>query len=702
MEGATSSERSFHRVSGELANAELETAFREWSREDHATRARIAHRVAAALMFAFCAADLAYLGFHRAGLALCAARMGWGVFALVFAARVSRSTTRAVDRGTALLAAAACSVVLAAASLRPSGFQPHTLTTAAVVVAVYLLLPLRFVAAVGSGTALSLGYLALTARGAVPLGPFVAIGGAFLVANAIGITGHARGARVARSEFLRVRAIEEAHAERLAFLASTSHELRSPLHGIVACAELLEGTSLDDEQRGLVGLIRSSGVAMSGLLEEAVHQVRGGHELPAIDPTTIDLHEFHDEVCAFVRARAASHGVSVTARRDESVPRRVHADGGRLRQVLLNFAENALAHGARANIVIAITARPGLEGGRIPVELSVSDDGPGVPRELREAILRPFVQANRSTSGLRGMGLGLAICDRIARAMDARIEIDDAPEGGACFRFCVQLVAAAGEVEPAPVAHPAVLDVLLVEDEAVNRRLMSLLLEREGHRVTVATTGEQAIELAAGRRFDVVLMDLRLPRMDGLEAMSRIAADVRSAPPVVALSAHAALADHAGLLSAGFHAVLPKPVDLDRLRATLGQLARESPAPRAVELPAALPAWLDETQLAPHVSALGAAQVAELLELFVESTAPLMDALGSAAESGRTAEVAALAHRLAGAADSVALLRCSSEASLLEEAARRGGPTSGATLHKLRRVYDKSCEIARARALVPT
>jgi signal transduction histidine kinase/ActR/RegA family two-component response regulator len=684
MERAPSREhsaRDFVPISGELANADLEAAFREQHRVDHAARARTAHRVAAALMAAFCITDLGYHGLGRTGLGLSAARVSWAVFALVYASRVSTMAMREADRWAAVLAFTASGVVLFSTALRPTGFQPHTLTNAAVVMAIYLLLPLRFSAAVACGAAMSLGYLALTAHGGMPLAPFLAMSGGYMMANAIGVTGHGWMARAARSEFLRTRAAEEAHAERLAFLASTSHELRSPLHGIVACAELLAGTSLDEEQRGLVGLIRTSGVAMSGLLEEAVHQVRGGHELPAIDEAAIDLHAFHDDVCAFIRARAASHGVVVSMEREASVPRHVHADGGRLRQVLLNFAENALAHGAKESIVIAMATEPRLADGRLPIALTVRDDGPGVPPELRDAILRPFVQANRS-SALRGMGLGLSICDRIARAMDARIEIDDAKEGGACFRFCVPLREATGETERPPLDVPR-LDVLLVEDEAVNRRLMSLLLEREGHRVTAATTGERAVELASTNRFDVVLMDLRLPRMDGLEAMRQIAG-LPDAPPVLAMSAHAALADHAELLAAGFRAVLPKPVDLGRLRASLAMLSKT-------------PVLLDESRLAPHLSVLGESQVAELLALFVETTAPLMDAIGSAAESGRIADLAALAHRLAGAADSVALSRCSSDASALEHAARSGEPVSAAMLHALRLSYEASCEKARSR-----
>jgi len=674
-------EAAFLPLSGELGEARLEAEFRTWSRADHAVRTRTALRVAAGLMVVFALADVGYHGFGLQGLGLAGARIGWGSVALLAASRVESRSVELLDRTTALLSVGAVAIVIASASQRPSGFQPHTLTVAAVVVATYLLMPLRFSSAVGVGVGTSLAYLAMSIRNVSASGPLIAITAGFAVANAIGLTGHAWVARLGRSEFLRVRAAEEAHAERLAFLASTSHELRSPLHGIVACAELLAGTTLDEEQQGLVGLIRSSGAAMAGLLEEAVHQVRGGHELPAIDPIRLDLHAFHDEVTAFVRARAATHGVVVSAERSASVPRWVHGDGGRLRQVLLNFAENALAHGAKSRIVLAIATKPRLPSGRIPVSFAVRDDGPGVPREQREAILRPFVQVHSSS---RGMGLGLSICDRIARAMDARIEIDDAPEGGATFQVTVPLLEATGPAEPIATLEGPRREVLLVEDEAVSRRLMTLLLERMGHGVTVAASGETALERLSERAFDVVLMDLRLPRMDGVETLRRVRERDPSVP-VFALSAHAAHADHGALLSAGFQAILPKPLDLARLRSALAELA----APADFSEVAA-DTWLDESKLALHVEAIGRAEVVRLVQMFVETTGPVVDAIGLAAEGGRFADVAALAHRLAGASDSVALVKCSSEAARVEMLAREGGPVPPPTVHALRETYEDS------------
>lgn len=680
MEGAAVRRRGIRAISGELENPTLEAAFRAWSHADHALRTRFALRAGAVVMAPFALVDLSYLGSTPTGLALAAARATWTAVALLFAARATETAPERLDRDTALSTVVAVAIVLAASSQRPSGFQPHTLTAAAVVLAVYQLMPLRFTAAAFIGFGFSLAYVAMSLRTMHLGGPLFAILGGFALVNVIGLTGHAWVARVGRSEFLRVREVEELHAERLAFLASTSHELRSPLHGIVACAELLAGTELDEEQRGLVGLIRSSCAAMAGLLEEAVLQVRGGHELPAIDPQRIDLHAFHDEVSAFVRARAATHGVVVDVERDDSVPRHVHADAGRLRQVLLNFAENALTHGAKSRIVLALSSN-GRRDGRVSIRLEVRDDGPGVSSELRTEILQPFVHGRPS----RGMGLGLSICDRIARAMGATLDIDDAPEGGACFRLTVPLLeATSGSAEAVAKAGPRRV-VLLVEDEAVNRRLGTLLLERMGHEVVGAPSGEAALDALETRPFDVVLMDLRLPRIDGVETVRRLRARGLSVP-VFALSAHAALADHDALRSAGFDAVLSKPLDVERLKTTLAELA--APTPTAATKSAI--GLIDESKLAMHVEVLGRTEVVRLIQMFLETTGPTLDAIGLAADGGRWLDVASLAHRLAGACDAIALPACSEEASRIEKLARTGGPVPLEEVHALRGRYEDS------------
>lgn len=371
MEPATAHHRplrsdSFRPLSGELADGPQETTFREWSRADHDARARITLRVAAVLMLSFCLAiwiprarwARAGGGALRVGSARAVLRAARSFDErprrrpLDVVARPSRARRRAVRGGHE-------------ADWIPAAHADHRRGGGLGIPADAASIP----AASAIGSALTVGYLALTAHGRVALGPLVAIA-AFVVANAIGLSGHAWSARAARSSILRLRAAEDAHAERLSFLASTSHELRSPLHGIVACAELLEGTTLDEEQRGLVSLIRSSGLAMSGLLEEAVHQVRGGHELPAIDSRALDLHAFHDDaprIHACARRATASWCLGQAAPlrfRDGSPPTRGPPPAGapQLR------GERPHPRCTRPNCG-RCSAKPRSSDGRIPVRL---------------------------------------------------------------------------------------------------------------------------------------------------------------------------------------------------------------------------------------------------------------------------------------------------------------------------------------------
>ena len=700
------------RWSGQFVHPEREAAFREWSGEDHATRATTDLRVAAVLMGAFCFLDVGFLGPGPKTVALCAARLSWSGASLIVAARAGQFPTAFLDRCLSWLGVTAAAIVLAAVAVRRPGFQPHTFSTAAVVVALYLLMPLRFHAALGATTLLTAGYLVVTAVGGIAPVPLLAIAASLAIASATGVAGHGWVARVARMDFLRIRGAEQAHAERLAFLAATSHELRTPLHGIVACAELLSGTTLSAEQRELVGLIRSSGAGMASLLEEAVRQVRGGSDRPVLAPRVVDLHLLLEDLRAFLEARAAAHGVSVSSRLGADVPRFAHADAGRIRQIILNFAENALVHGAKARIEVSLDAAPVDDDDRVEVVFGVSDDGPGVSAEMRESILRPFVQAGEIDVRSRGMGLGLAICVRLAKAMDGEIAIEDASIGGARFVFRAPLrIAHAAPVDETLGSTPSErLDLLLVEDEAVGRRLVTRLLERDGHRVTLATSGESAIDLARARRFDAVIMDVRLPRMDGMEATRRILALEDPPSGVIAMSAHIALASEGELASVGFHSILDKPIDLTQLRAALASVMTPSSKPPASTASGAQPEgaidvptpsepnaqWLDEARLGRHITALGEDEVRHLLELFLETTPLLINDLDRAVQESRGNDIAAIAHRLGGAADSVALVRCSEVAAVVEGLARREQGVPEDAIQRLRRAHAASCAAAQS------
>jgi signal transduction histidine kinase/ActR/RegA family two-component response regulator len=387
-----------------------------------------------------------------------------------------------------------------------------------------------------------------------------------------------------------IKALEEArdsanaaNAAKSAFLATVSHELRTPMNGVLGAAQLLDVASLTKAQKRYVEMIRSSGGALLGLLNDILDfaKIEAGHlEVQSID---FDLPDVVGQVAAVWSAKAGTKGLDCVIDIDEDAPVSIVGDPTRLSQILHNLLSNAVKFTDAGAVTLTLRAEPnGAERARIV--LCVVDTGAGIAPEDLPRLFQPFTQLDSSSTRRHGgTGLGLVICRRLAELIGGGVEVASQPGEGTTFTLTFDAPVsawsrsdAADAVEEPLAAEPRAraLRVLLVEDHPINRKLLVLWLEMEGHAYACAEDGQVALSLCATQAFDVILMDVNMPVMDGLTAVRalRRGASANRETPVVMLTAAARAEDHAEGLAAGADAYLTKPIDFVALRQTLERI----------------------------------------------------------------------------------------------------------------------------------
>ena len=295
-----------------------------------------------------------------------------------------------------------------------------------------------------------------------------------------------------------------------------------------------------------------------------------------LEHTSFSISELLEAVRSLMTPQAIERGLDLTLELDESLPPILKGDPTRLRQVLINLVGNGLKFTNRGGVRVSASHRQEQDG-RIRLRFEVRDTGIGIPKEKQAELFKPFVQADSSTTRrYGGSGLGLAISKRLVEAMGGTLGVDSLPGVGSRFWFEVVL-----ETGDAAAAEPAELDpatvpprrILLVEDVELNRRLLQMMLSAHGHEVIFATNGAEAVELVARERFDVVLMDVQMPVMDGVEATRQIrqmAGPAREVP-IIGLTANVLASEQERYLAAGMNACLTKPIDWAQLFAALAR-----------------------------------------------------------------------------------------------------------------------------------
>jgi signal transduction histidine kinase/DNA-binding NarL/FixJ family response regulator len=394
------------------------------------------------------------------------------------------------------------------------------------------------------------------------------------------------------SSLLRVAHAAEAAAAQASqaksqFLAAMSHEIRTPLTGVLGMADLLAAAELPDKERRHADAIRTSGRHLLNVINDILDFSRieaGKLELERVD---FSVPEVMESVRSLMAPQAAERGLELTFALDQRSPPVVQGDPTRLRQVLLNLVGNALKFTPAGGVAVRTEPRLVNESG-VHLRFEVADTGIGIPRERQAELFESFTQADRSTTRhYGGSGLGLAICKRLVLAMGGTIGVASVPERGSTFWFEVPFargdVAAAAKRSAFEPASIRPLRVLVVDDVAVNRELLEEMLARHGHKVLLAEDGAAALQLAARERPDVVLMDVQMPVMDGMEATRRIRQlpPPAGAVPILALTANVLAAERERYLACGMDLCLTKPVVWPDLFAALAEATSPSGIPIA-------------------------------------------------------------------------------------------------------------------------
>jgi signal transduction histidine kinase/ActR/RegA family two-component response regulator len=376
---------------------------------------------------------------------------------------------------------------------------------------------------------------------------------------------------------------QDALAAKGRFLAVMSHEIRTPLNGVLGVAEIVKRKSRQGDLGPFIDTILESGRTLLRLLNDALDLSRAEASGLELQEEPLQAAALLDDVTTLWSAQAELKGVGFKVTYDGPDDLWLLADRDRLRQVLNNLVGNALKFTEAGSVEVRLRAVIDGECARLTGE--IADTGPGVPAERREEIFSPFHQTDAGVR-LGGAGLGLAVCRQIVERMNGTIDARENPGGGALFVFEAPLyhlpAPALAEVAPAPAeTGGGALHVLIVDDNATNRLVATTLCEMFGCTSEAVGDGLEAIEAASSGRFDVVLMDIKMPGMDGIEATRRIrsGAGVWSQVPIVAVTANADPADAAFYRSSGMNGVVEKPLKPERLLAAMSAVLEMQGAP---------------------------------------------------------------------------------------------------------------------------
>lgn len=521
---------------------------------------------------------------------------------------------------------------------------------------------------------------------------------------------------VARIEAERARrTADAANRAKSEFLANMTHEIRTPMNGIIGMNSLLLSTKLDSRQRQWAEVVRDSADALLAILNDIldISKLEAGKvELEAVE---FDLEELVQRIITLMSSPAQQKGLALSTSVDPAAKRVYSGDPNRLRQVLFNLINNAIKFTDHGHVTLRIERESADITGDL-LRFEVSDTGIGIPTELRAKLFQKFTQADQSiTRRFGGTGLGLSISKQLVEMMDGAIDIRSEPGKGSTFWFAVRL--AGGRAKPLKLAAETVTPrvgaptpaglakqrILVAEDNRVNQQIPVILLEREGYTVDVASNGAEVLSLLQEHDYDLILMDVQMPVMDGIEAAEQIRnmAGGKSRIPIVALTAQAGEEAVETYRKAGMNDHIGKPFSATQLLVTVVRWLSQQPAAASLQEYHIGAGVFDDASLRRLEARLPAEQFHGLIDSYVSGAADLIRNAEETLANNDLAALGRVAHDLVSTSGNFGALEVHGLALKLAAACKgHRGDEAAALVQQVRAAAERAGTIMRQRFLV--